>query len=545
MAQEGLGNASEVESSGPSSTSGSVDEQTPLFSSPFSPGSLFNSASQTTPSSPWVKSSTNFGKRRTLGVAAVAFITYFNVSGGPWGSEEFVSDAGPLPGFVGLIVFPLVWGLPLALVTAELSSAFPDDGGYSLWVGEAFGEFWAFQESYWSWGSGVIDNALYPNLVFQISMNIFGTKDNAEWLGDPFNRYLCKLALAIVFTIPNIFSVLYMGKFMKWFALFVIAPFFVFAAMCVPHAVVERIWEPPPGGYPTTLDGGWLDLISVLYWNFSGFDCASTFAGEVKNPGRTYPLALVFALFMTILSYALPLLLGVMATDPSTVTNWGNDPGECSFSCIVESIGGHWLSVWILLSSLFGNMAMYIAEMFEDSWQLYGMSESGMLPSFVGYRHPKYNTPLNAIGINFVLIAGLVYFDFSDNLAINKFFSCASAMLEMVAFLSLRTSQPGLKRPYKIPFGTLGSFLFLVTPLLLGSLVLYSGCMNSWLSFWMNMGGLVFGVALYGLLKRFFGMKYIYNPKRARLLSEQDNRAEADLLTEQLLPSVEKGGPSN
>ena len=78
------------------------------------------------PSSPWVASRV---KTRSLGITGVALITYFNVCGGPWGIEEVVSDAGPLPGVIGLAVFPLLWALPVALVTAELSSAYPDDGG--------------------------------------------------------------------------------------------------------------------------------------------------------------------------------------------------------------------------------------------------------------------------------------------------------------------------------------------------------------------------------------------------------------------------------
>ena len=50
------------------------------------------------PSSPWL--STRTTKTRTLGITAVALITYFNVCGGPWGIEEVVSDTGPLPGLL-------------------------------------------------------------------------------------------------------------------------------------------------------------------------------------------------------------------------------------------------------------------------------------------------------------------------------------------------------------------------------------------------------------------------------------------------------------
>lgn len=48
-------------------------------------------------------------QRRALGATAVFSLVYFNVCGGPWGSEEIVSDAGPLPGLVGLALFPVLW----------------------------------------------------------------------------------------------------------------------------------------------------------------------------------------------------------------------------------------------------------------------------------------------------------------------------------------------------------------------------------------------------------------------------------------------------
>jgi amino acid transporter len=77
-----------------------------------------------------------------------------------------ISAAGPLVGLMSCVIFPLIWSLPVALVTAELCCLFPENGGYSLWVNEAFGPFWAFQESYWSWTSGVVDNATYPVMFY-------------------------------------------------------------------------------------------------------------------------------------------------------------------------------------------------------------------------------------------------------------------------------------------------------------------------------------------------------------------------------------------
>ena len=51
--------------------------------------------------------------------------------------------------------------------------------------------------------------------------------------------------------------------------------------------------------------------------------------------------------------------------------------------------------MWVLLASIAGNMGMYIAEMFEDTWQLYGMADNGMAPAI--FMLSKYKTPINGI----------------------------------------------------------------------------------------------------------------------------------------------------
>ncbi len=65
----------------------------------------------------------------------------------------------------GFVVFPLLWSVPEALITAELATAFPENSGYVAWVSAAFGPFWGFQEGWWSWLSGVTDNSIYPVML--------------------------------------------------------------------------------------------------------------------------------------------------------------------------------------------------------------------------------------------------------------------------------------------------------------------------------------------------------------------------------------------
>jgi len=99
---------------------------------------------------------------RTLGFTSLVGITFFCVAGGAYGLEDAVGAAGPAWALLAILVVPWLWSLPMALMTAELTAAMPEDGGFVVWVERAFGRFWAFQEGWWSWLCSFADNALYP-----------------------------------------------------------------------------------------------------------------------------------------------------------------------------------------------------------------------------------------------------------------------------------------------------------------------------------------------------------------------------------------------
>lgn len=64
----------------------------------------------------------------TLGCVKLAALTFFAVAGGPYGVEPLVRAGGARWAVLGLLVIPWVWSLPMAMMTAELSSAMPESG---------------------------------------------------------------------------------------------------------------------------------------------------------------------------------------------------------------------------------------------------------------------------------------------------------------------------------------------------------------------------------------------------------------------------------
>jgi hypothetical protein len=69
------------------------------------------------------------GHSYKLSAVALAVMVFYKVSGGPFGCEPTVKAAGPFYALVGFIVFPILWSVPEALITAELGSAYPEPSG--------------------------------------------------------------------------------------------------------------------------------------------------------------------------------------------------------------------------------------------------------------------------------------------------------------------------------------------------------------------------------------------------------------------------------
>ena len=121
--------------------------------------------------------------------------TYFMVSGGPYGIEDILGGAGFGWAIVILLVLPLVWSLPTALMIGELASAIPAEGGFYVWVRRALGPFWGYQESWLSLSASIFDMALYP-AIFVLYLGKFIPALTAGWRATPGRwRWWCFAAV--------------------------------------------------------------------------------------------------------------------------------------------------------------------------------------------------------------------------------------------------------------------------------------------------------------------------------------------------------------
>eukprot|EP01018_Ginkgo_biloba_P008375 Gb_04957 [translate_table: standard] len=388
-----------------------------------------------------------------LHIVPLVFLIFYEVSGGPFGVEDSVKAGGPLLALLGFLIFPIIWSIPEALVTAEMATMFPENGGYVVWISAAFGPFWGFQQGWWKWLSGVIDNALYPVLFLDY------LKSAIPEVGSGIPRIVAILAITAALTYLNYRGLTIVGWAAVCLGVFSLLPFCVMAIFALPRLEPSRWLEIDINKVD------WNVYLNTLFWNLNYWDSVSTLSGEVENPKHTIPKALFCAVLLVVGSYFIPLLSAIGSIEVVR-ENW--DDGY--FADVAKILGGVWLRWWMEAAAALSNMGMFEAEMSSDSFQLLGMGERGLLPAVFAVRS-SYGTPLLGILFSASGVLFLSSMSFQEIVAAENYLYCFGMFAEFAAFIWLRFKQPAMSRPYKVPLGTLGAILLCLPPSLLLILV--------------------------------------------------------------------------
>eukprot|EP00659_Diplonema_papillatum_P009706 gene9706-15072_t len=427
-------------------------------------GTQFDTPSAATASP--LRSSASHGRKKVSLVALVVLV-FYGVSGGPFGVEAAVGAGGSLLALIGFLVLPFVWAIPEALVTAELSTAFPEASGFVAWVETAFGPWFGFMEGYMSWISGVTDNSLYPVLFFEYLIAF-----RPETFSPPIVKYPSILIIVLALVYLNYRGLEVVGNMAVGICIFSLAPFVIMILIGLPSVDPSRWVLPPEKGWNAV---DWPTYLNLMFWNFNYWDSAAVFAGEVHDPATNFPRAMGCAVLLVVLAYALPVLIGIGATD-GPLSAWTDG----HFAIVAGDIGGSWLAIWVVASAVISNIGMFQAELSSDSFQVMGMAERGMLPRIFMNRS-VHGTPIYALALSTIGIVFLSTFDFHTIIEMLNMLYCIAELLEFAAFLKLRISRPDIHRPYKIPLGTFGCFLLLTPPTILILVLMSLASMRTWI----------------------------------------------------------------
>jgi len=413
-------------------------------------------------------------KRSQVRLITVFFMIYILVSGGSFGIEDMVSSSGPGLTILLLILLPVFWSLPMALIASELGSALPGEGGFYVWARRGLGDFWGFQTAWWWSLSIFVDSSVYIVLGVGYLQNWLhlGNIDlgivSIPW------TLIISWALIIAFTVINILGVELVALSSTLFSVLILAPFFVLIVVGLAKWQFNPLTPFFATGVPKFGSNGVFGVgLAIGVWMYSGYESMSTLSGEIRNPQRIIPRALMLAVPFIIIMYVLPTVAGLAAYGHWDTWATVAGGGYVSFVEIGRKLGGSVLGVALLASALLGNLALYLDYLASGARPLFALSADGLFPKSISRVSKRFGTPIAAILLMAILNAILVIGPFQNLVVIDVILFTSSYVLIFISAARLRTREPGLKRPFRVPFGTAGMVAMIIPPIAIVLFTIY------------------------------------------------------------------------
>lgn len=414
------------------------------------------------------------GHPRKASLLQLSFLIYGVTCAGAYGLESLVSDSGPGLALTVLLILPFLWAYPISLACAELSAAFPIEGGYYRWSKMAFGEFWGFQSGWWSYIGNFVNNGAFA-VLFTDYLKAWGPEYGwLDFLTAPlyshgldavfgglagFNHWIICLALIWTLTYLNVRGIRVVAGSAILLNILLIVPFLFLVVLGATH------WQQNPFS-PFVAPGKDLGNafaagIMVAIWLYSGWDKMSTATEEVDNPQRNFPIALAICVPLVIATYALP-----TAASLAALGNW-QDWSSLSFTGIAGMLGGPWLMHLMTLGALCSNAILLEVTMLTASRLPFTMAEDRFLPRFLTLTHRRHGTPWVSLVVGSAAISVLALQNFLGLIDIYAWVQMSQYLILFATVVGLRIMRPASPRPFVVPGRRPGLLLCTVPPSIL------------------------------------------------------------------------------
>jgi len=383
---------------------------------------------------------------RRLGLwSSIGIVIGITIGGGIYRTPASIAARVPDPTF--MLAVWVIGGLIVlcgALAFAELSASMPETGGMYVYLREGWGRPTAFL---YGWSQIVLIRAAalggISSVFGEYCLRSFGVDPilHADWAD-----YLA--AGAIIFaSAANIRGVQIGAAFAgfstitKFGALLVL----VVAAFVLGGGSGASWSHLASNNAPIDVGLFGLALISVL-WVYDGFADLSFASGEVKDPQRNLPRAIIFGTLAIIAIYLLANVAYLYVTGIDQLKDSRLIAAD-TMSAVFGRMGASFVSVVVMIST-FGSL---MGSMLASPRVFFAMADDRLFFQPIAAVHPTWKTPWIAIALACVLGVGMVvtqtFEQLTDTfvLAMWPFYG-----LSVAAIYRLRRSQPHLHRPYKV-----------------------------------------------------------------------------------------------
>jgi amino acid transporter len=404
----------------------------------------------------------NASSLRKAGLFYLVFVMFSYTTGGPFGLEDMVTTSGPGMTLIYLLVLPFFWCIPVSLVSAELTTAMPVEGGFYRWTRAAFGDFWGFLAGWWNWSASFLLGGAYAVLFTDYLVYYF--PGITGW-----KHYLVSVALIAIITWINVRGIEMVGKVATGLEIFIFVPVITMVAMGLMRWHHNPFVPLIPPHQPTFKIFG--VGLALGLWLYSGYEQLSTVAEEVENPQRAYPRALAMVVPLSIAAYFLPTLAGLASA--GRWEQWHTGYFSDAAKIIGGSLSGRpWLGTWMTLAAMVANVALLNSTVLTTTRMPFAMAEDRYLPAALTRKHSRYGTPWLAVVVSAIIYALLAWQSLGQLISVYIWLRSATTVLTVLSAWKLRRTRPEMPRAFLIPGGRAGLLYVVAAPVVMALVAL-------------------------------------------------------------------------
>jgi basic amino acid/polyamine antiporter, APA family len=379
------------------------------------------------------------------------------------GSSIFLTAkdiAGPLPHpvlFLGVWVLGALISLCACFAFAELGSMFPDSGGQYVYLREAYGDLVAFLYGWmlFSVANGGTIAALSVAAAAYLGQVLpFISPDHVVFsmLGIAVTRaHLLGLALIAILTYVNVVGLRWgtlLQNVSTWTKFTAMAAFVVLG-----FAIGKGDWSHfQAHGVGLTMGLSPTQLISALgvgliavFWAYDGWVYITWVSGEVKNPRRNVPLAMVLGVVAVAVIYIAMNVTYTYALPLSEVAKH-ETIAHAAAATLFSPQAAVWLSLVIAISCFSAAATCTLA----GARVYLAMAQDGVFFNRMAVIHPKWRTPAFSLIGQGIWAAALTLSGRYDQLYTYVIYGMVlSYTLTVIGMFLLRWKRPDIPRPYR------------------------------------------------------------------------------------------------
>ena len=307
------------------------------------------------------------------------------------------------------ILLAMVLGGLIALFTGisavQLGVNYPEEGGAFTWARKFNHKRLGFVAGTAYLGKGIFSLSVISLAFAEYTTQIFP--------GIPAPLLAASAMIAIVFV--NLFSVHLTARVVIGLLAVNTTLFAAYTVLVAPSVSLSNFGSPIGENGLVGLFAG----AAIFFWTWDGFMRTAIMAGEIKEPRRTIPVAVIGGIALAAIVF---LIVGAVTLGVLGPVSIGIDNVPLYRAGIVAagSLGG----IVVLLTAWTASITELVGDLLAASRVAYTMGRAGEVPKWLGSIHQRQSVPRNAVFAIGLIVAGLVlFFDLRRLLAVASVFT--------------------------------------------------------------------------------------------------------------------------